>query len=183
MLINYIKLSLRLLARNPFFTLINVIGLAVGFTSFFALWQYSTSALKPDRHHKDLDRIVRIGLNWRWNDNGELGLMMMGVSQASIPPQLKNSIPEVEDYVRILEQAGFFQTDVMDKHGIKIVIGLQAQKHRDRLFKETKVAYADRNLFEFFTIPLIHGQPETVLSGANHVALSQSTATKYFGDA
>jgi hypothetical protein len=41
MLINYIKLSLRLLIRNPFFTLINVIGLAVGFASFFALVQFS----------------------------------------------------------------------------------------------------------------------------------------------
>ena len=182
MLINYIKLSLRLLIRNPFFTLINVIGLAVGIASFFALWQYSTSALKPDHHHKDSDRIARIGLNWRWNNNGELGQMILGVTQASIPPQLKNSFPEVLDYVRILEQAGFFQPDIMDKHGVKIVIGPQ-QKNRDWLFKETHVAYADRNLFEFFTIPLIHGQPETVLSGANNVALSQTTATKYFGDA
>ncbi len=47
MILIFLKLSLRLLVRNPFFTLINVIGLALGFTSFFALWQYSTSELKP----------------------------------------------------------------------------------------------------------------------------------------
>src|SRR5262245_11190551 len=114
MLLNYLKLSLRLLARNPFFTLINVIGLAVGFASFFSLWQYSTSALKPEGHHKDLDRIVRVGSIISWNNNGESGHFAMGVCQASIPPQLKNTFPEVESYVRILEQAGFFQTDLVD---------------------------------------------------------------------
>jgi len=33
MLLNYLKLSLRVLARNPFFTFINVTGLAIGFTA------------------------------------------------------------------------------------------------------------------------------------------------------
>jgi len=46
MLVNYLKLALRLLMRNPFFTFINVIGLSLGFSSFFALWQYATSELK-----------------------------------------------------------------------------------------------------------------------------------------
>lgn len=182
MIVNYLKLSLRLLVRNPFFTLVNVIGLAIGFASFFSLWQYSTSALDPEGHHKDLDRIVRVGSIMSYNNNGETGRMTMGVSQASIPPQLKNTFPEVESYVRILEQAGFFQPDLIEKLGVRIVVEPQDRKQRDRLFKGTNIAYADRNLFEFFTIPLIYGQPETVLAEANHVALSQSSATKFFGD-
>jgi putative ABC transport system permease protein len=63
MLHNYLKLATRLLIRNPFFTIINVVGLAIGFTAFFALWQYSTSELKSDRYHKDFDRIARIGVD------------------------------------------------------------------------------------------------------------------------
>ena len=35
--------------------------------------------------------------------------------------------------------------------------------------------------FSFFSIPLIYGQPKNVLDQANYVALSQSTALKYFG--
>ena len=55
MLLNYIKLAFRLLTRNPFFAGINVVGLAVGFTSFYVLWQYSTSELKSDQYHTDAD--------------------------------------------------------------------------------------------------------------------------------
>ncbi len=36
MLLNYLKLSLRLMARNPFFTAINVIGLSARLAPFFA---------------------------------------------------------------------------------------------------------------------------------------------------
>lgn len=31
MLLNYLKLSFRLMSRNPFFTLINLLGLSTGF--------------------------------------------------------------------------------------------------------------------------------------------------------
>ena len=37
MLLNYLELSLRLLARNPYFTIINVVGLAIDFAVFFIL--------------------------------------------------------------------------------------------------------------------------------------------------
>jgi len=49
MLLNYIKLSIRLLARRPFFTFINISGLSVGFAVFFILWQHSTYELKSDQ--------------------------------------------------------------------------------------------------------------------------------------
>ena len=53
MLLNYLKLSFRLMIRNPFFTFINVVGLAIGFASFYALWEYSIAELKSDQYHKD----------------------------------------------------------------------------------------------------------------------------------
>jgi len=60
MLLSYLKLSLRLLIRNPFFTFINVLGLAVGFASFMVLWNYSQHELKSDQFHKDYERIYRL---------------------------------------------------------------------------------------------------------------------------
>ena len=53
MLVNYIKLSIRLMARNPFFTFIKVSGLAVGLAMFFILWQYTQSELESDQQWKD----------------------------------------------------------------------------------------------------------------------------------
>ena len=49
------------------------------------------------------------------------------------------------------------------------------------LFKETKAAYADANLFKFFSIPLLYGEAATVLKDPNSIALSRKTAIRFFG--
>ncbi len=63
MIFNYLKLAIRLLIRNPFFTFINVLGLSVGFAVFIALWPYTKSELKSDQFHKNADRIGRLSRN------------------------------------------------------------------------------------------------------------------------
>lgn len=179
MLLSYIRLSFRLLLRNPFFAAINVFGLAIGFTSFFTLWQYSMSELKTDQHHKDFERISRIGFEEHWlNQEGQL---VFSASKASLLPQLKQDFPEVESFVRISEQRGFFQNDLHEGHGIRIVMSHIDNFGNKKIFKETKLAYADRNIFQFFGIPLLSGNEETVLAGVNYVALSRSTSERYFG--
>ena len=104
MLLNYLKLSFRLLVRTPFFTCINVVGLAVGFTSFYALWQYSTSELKSDQYHADAGRIARIGVRWQWleQSTNSWGLLTLGFSKTALLPALKEDFPEVESTLRIL---------------------------------------------------------------------------------
>ena len=94
MLLNYLKLAVLLLTRNPFFASINVIGLAVGFTSFYVLWQYSTSELKSDQYHKDAHRIVRIGVKWQWLEQttNSWGHLVFGFSKTALfPPQCHRS--------------------------------------------------------------------------------------------
>jgi putative ABC transport system permease protein len=104
MLLNYLKLSLRLLARNPFFTGINVIGLAIGFASFYALWEYAITELRSDQYHKDYDRIARIGVNWQWTDDGgkTWGNLIGGFSFPSLLPRVSEDYPEVQSTLRIL---------------------------------------------------------------------------------
>jgi putative ABC transport system permease protein len=181
MLLNYLKLSLRLLARNPFFTGINVIGLAIGFASFYALWEYAITELKSDQYHEDADRIARIGVNWQWTDDGgkTWGSLIIGSGGPWLFPRVSEDYPEVQSTLRVLNQQGFVPEIV--NHDNKIIITIDDQKGQPRVFKEEKVAYADPNLFTFFTIPLVYGQPDQVLNGANYVVLSQSIAEKYFG--
>ncbi len=181
MLLNYIKLSLRLLARNPFFAGINVVGLAIGFASFYALWEYSIAELKSDQYHQDAERIARIGVNWNWTDDGgsTWDHITFGFAKSALLPSVKEDFPEVESTLRILHQVGFVPELV--NHGNAIAISLADRRGQQRTFKEEKVAYADSNLFTFFSIPLVYGQPEHVLSEANYVVISRSTAVKYFG--
>ena len=182
MFLNYLKLAIRLLWRNPFYTSINVAGLAVGMVSFYILWEYSTSELNSDQYHKDADRIARIGYNWESTDDGgsTWGHTLVGSAKSTLATSVKDEFPEVESYVRILEQPLFTRNVV--NHGRRISLST-VDKNEDRIFKEERTVYADPNLFQFFSIPLVYGESTQVLSEPNQVVLSQSTAQKYFGEA
>lgn len=60
MILNYLKLSFRLVVRNPYFTFINVPGLSIGLTAFYILRPYAQSELKSDQFHKGYDQIARL---------------------------------------------------------------------------------------------------------------------------
>jgi putative ABC transport system permease protein len=62
MLLNYLRLAFRLLVRIPFFSLLNIVGLATGFAAFLILWPYAQAEFKYDKFHTDFDQIARLGL-------------------------------------------------------------------------------------------------------------------------
>ena len=150
MLLNYIKLAFRLLTRNPFFAGINVVGLAVGFTSFYVLWQYSTSELKSDQYHTDAERIARVGIQWQWleQSTNSWGHLIFGFSKTALLPAVKEDFPDVESTLRILNQSAFSYALV--NHEKRIAISVDDPIDQARIFKEDHVAYADANLFNFF---------------------------------
>lgn len=180
MLLNYLKLSLRLMMRNPFYTLISVSGLTIGVVSFYILWMYASSQLKTDQFHPNYNRIARLGFTWEWNDTGVWNKVESGGFRPSLAPVVKNDFPEVEGYVRILANPTF-STELVG-HGQRVHFST-VDKRMTRNFNEDKVIYADPNLFEFFAFPLIIGEKSRVLAEPRAVVLSQSTATKYFGEA
>lgn len=171
MFLNYFKLSLRLLARNPFFAAINIIGLAIGFTSFYILWEYSSEGLQSDQYHPDADRIVRVDTKWEWLEErtNTWGVVQFGASKSGLVPILKEGYPEVESSLR-LRPSNRMLAKVIDADG------------QQRIFAEDNIVYADTNLFTFFKIPLVYGDPRKVMRGANQLVLSTSAAIRYFGD-
>jgi putative ABC transport system permease protein len=179
MLLNYLKLSLRLLIRTPMFTIINLIGLSVGFAAFFILWQHSSSELKSDQYHKDYERIARIGAHWRMNNDGESVHWIWGNIFAYQSALIFSDFPEIEDHTRFIRQAQFKRVTI--GHGTHVVLKVERSHTEPKEFNEMKVISADPNLFEFFTIPLLSGDQKNLLKKANSIVLSEKTATRYFG--
>ena len=181
MLLNYLKLSFRLMMRNPFFTFINVVGLGIGFASFFALWDFSLSELNTDRHYQYSDRIVTINYDWRWSDDGgKWDNTRTGFSKSDIPVRAKEDFAEVEDFTRIHKQFSFDNgPGGLVPHGRKINMAVVGDK-QERVYKEEHIVYADANLFTFFSIPLIYGEADKVLMQPGSIVLSESQAMKYF---
>ena len=191
MLFNYFKLAIRLLIRNPFFTFINVLGLSVGFAVLLVLWQHADYGLKADRFHKDHKRIFRLYFDFYHNTGVDWAHYLCGAFPPAFTSIAKEKFTEIENTTRILHQINFDdimwagpQTDTGGWSNLdpKIVISYIAKDGQRHSFRETNAAYADPNLFEFFSIPLITGEPNSVLSSPNAIVISSATAKKYFGN-
>ena len=190
MLLNYLKLSIRLLIRNPFFTLLNILGLSISFAVFFVLWQHATYELQSDRFHKDYERIYRAYCDFRFSEGEYWNNYVFSSIPPVLAPLLKEKNSEIEDFTRLIHQKNFDavrwkgpQTDTADFSQLttKVILAYIDQRSEKVSFKETRSAFADPNFFEFFSMPVVQGQRNRVLDRADAVVLSQSTAKKYFG--
>ena len=179
MLLNYIKLSFRLMARNPFFSFINVMGLSLGFAAFFVLWQHSQNELRSDRFHKDYEQIYRLGALGEWNDDKDTWQgSVVGVTGTSMMDILKKSTP-VLDHTAIYPPMSYAVHG--SDHAAEISLSYQRPSGDRISHEETAVVYAEQNFFDFFAFPLEEGNGTTCLTEPQSVVISQKTAAKYFG--
>jgi putative ABC transport system permease protein len=95
-----IRTYLRVIFRNFFsdglYTVIIVLGLAVGIAVSLIIAQYVQFELSFDKQIKDGDRIYYTYMNW--NDANGSGDYLC---HPAIGPFIKRSVPEIEEAVRI----------------------------------------------------------------------------------
>ncbi len=157
---NYLKTAYRSLNKNRFYSLINVIGLAVGIASCMLMVLFVIDELSYDKFHEKSERIYRIEADIMFGGNH----LEMPVAPAPMAQTMMNDYPEVEI-------AGRFRR-----------IGSHLFKKEINNIKEDNVSYADNNIFEIFTIPFIYGDKVTALEKPNTMVISKAVAEKHFGN-
>ncbi|RLD25459.1 MAG: hypothetical protein DRI70_07095, partial [Bacteroidetes bacterium] len=165
---HFITISVRNILKHLNYSIINILGLSLGITSFLFILIYITDELKYDRFHEGYEQIYRMNRLYNSNDINE------NAASNSFPfgPALAEDYPDmVKSVVRFFD----FQVSQM-----------LFENREDSLdiirFNEEWFYLADSNVFEVFTFPLIEGDPESVLDRPNTLVLSETTAKKYFGD-
>ena len=159
MIRNYLTSVLRYISRNKAFSIINVLGLAIGMVACMLITQYVLHELSYDDFHSNKDRIFRVQLD-RYN-KGELETQWAS-GCLGIGPDLKANFPEVEKIVRMKSSNALFS-------------------HGDLFFKQEGVYYASEDFFEVFSVKLMEGIDSTALKAPFKAVISQSLAKKYFG--
>lgn len=161
MLRNYFNVILQNTLRKKIYSLINILGLSVGLAVFMIILQYVRFEQSYDQFHTKGDHIYRV----IQEDTGSDGIPVADAANAApVANALKNDFPEVRGFVRITPEYG------------KVVFS-----HRDKVFEEQKVYYADSTFFSLFDFKLLVGDPNTALTNIGSVVLSQTVAEKYFG--
>ena len=98
MIKNYIKVAIRNLFKNSFYSFINIFGLSIGITACLLIFLYVTNELSYDKFHKDHERIYRVTTKAKMS---ETETMFMGVSSAPMSDRFRNDIEEIEAITRI----------------------------------------------------------------------------------
>lgn len=156
---NYFVTSVRSLMRSPGFSVINILGLAVGLAIFGLIGFYVYHEFSFDRYHKNADRIVRVVENLRTENE----LLFQSTSAPPMGPRFLKELPEVEKYTR-------FQN-----------WNLLGQRNGNS-FYESDSYIADSTVFDVFSFKLLKGDKRTALVEPFSIVLTQTMAKRYFGD-
>lgn len=159
MLRNYLKIALRQLWRNKFYSLINISGLAIGLACCLLIFLYVQDELSYDQFHNNKDRIYRITEAFKTGD----GVMSTALTPWKVGPDILRQFPQVEKMVRL-----------------DYDIGPHIIKAGDRKFQESNITSTDPDFFNFFSFALLEGDKKTALTEPYTVAISKSMASKYF---
>ena len=160
MFVNYLKIAFRNILRNKTHSIINIVGLAVGIACCVVILLYVRNELSYDTFYKDADRIFRVYVNSSTNGQQSCNCK----TAAPLGKTLVRDFPEVIACTRV----GFFGNHVL--------------RYEDRVYRERRIYTADSNFFSVFSLPLLAGNPRTVLSQPSSVVMTLSAAHKYFGN-
>jgi putative ABC transport system permease protein len=160
---NYLMVALRNIRKHKGYSLINVIGLAVGIASCLLILLFVQSELSYDRFHEKPERIYRVGFKFHVGTNQ----FDAALGPCPLAGALLRDFPEVESATRIFARQSR-GGDVFVRYG-------------ENRFKEKRFFWADPDLFDILTIRFIKGDPEDALAQPNSVILSNEAAEKYFG--
>ena len=165
MLKNYLTLAFRTLRKQRFFTLINILGLAIGIASCLVIVLFVNNELSYDRFYKNANRIYRVNGEIKFGGNH----YKLAVAPAPLADAILNDYPDVESAVRFRSRGSYL---------------VKRSESADN-FKEQNVIWADSTFFKIFSVPLLEGNPGRALKEPNTVAISRKTSDTYFpkGDA
>lgn len=156
MIWNYFIVGFRHLRRYAFYSLLNIVGLAVGIGCVLLAMLYADYHFRFDQHHEKSDRIYLLIRKLE-----DAGGTHYDLGTKPVAPHLRGRFPEVEAVTRTLMRS------MWASHGNQ---GSSA-----------RVCVTDAEMFDIFTLPMVAGDPQTGLNAPNTAFISQALARKLFG--
>ena len=156
---NYMKIAIRSIARTKAFSLINIIGLAIGMTGTLLILMYIANELSYENFHENRDQIFRVSVEFGDKNNRmRFAGAMPALGRASV-----EEFPEVENAVRF-------------ERGEHSVL-----EYNEKKFHEQNLFFADPSIFQVFSFKMVKGSQETALDDPFSMVITEEKAQKLFG--
>jgi putative ABC transport system permease protein len=160
MLRNHCTIFIRNLKKQKIYSLINIVGLAIGVAVCLTIALFIQHELGYDTFNANADRTYRVCVKSIVNGTSSINSKSAG----PMGPALLRDFPEVQTYTRL----GYF--------------GARLLKYQEKSFREYNMYYADSTYYDVFTMTFLEGNPRTALIHPNSVVLTETTAKRYFGN-
>jgi len=154
-----LKGAWRNLLRNPFSSVINILGLATGITCCMFISLYVWGEFQADTFHVNKDHIFRAQIVSP--ENGRAGKS----TPYPFGTSLQNEFPDIKKIARL------------GQDNVSIRAG------QDTYFYEEGFFWADSSFFQVFSFPFVKGDAATALNDPLGIVMTESMAFKYFKDA
>ena len=165
MIKNYFNVAIRNISRQKFYSILNILGLAVGITCCLLIILYIQTELSYDKFYDNADRIYRL------NNENNMGGKIDKYCNAPRPisPTMKEIYPEILEITRVCGVNGLYT-------------------HKANLYYEENTVVTDQifavdsTFFDVFSNEFIEGNVEEAFSQQNAIIISESLAKRIFGD-
>ncbi len=157
---HFLNAAIRTILSQPFFSFINVFGLAIGIACFLLIIRFIQYEVSYDRHFPKADRIYRMTTDFKMGQRQD----KFAFSPPPLAKTLEQDFPEIERAGRLRQRAARLIRPEGDTENIKA-------EH---------VVLADQGFIEIFDFDIIAGRLEGALSQPNSVIISQSLADLLF---
>jgi putative ABC transport system permease protein len=154
---NYLKIAWRNLVKNKTFSLINILGLALGMACSLLIMLWVQDEVRMDRFHENDARLFSVMENQHYS--GAINTF------ASTPGILAENIVKDIPEIQLASQLLWEESPVM-------MVGNVLDNEKGR--------YAQGDFLTMFSFELSQGDPKTALKRPDGVVISQKLADKYF---
>ncbi|MCA6075593.1 ABC transporter permease [Fulvivirga sedimenti] len=159
MLQNYLKIAVRSLLKNRFFTLINLLGLSLSMGAALLIFLYTSHELTYDTFHSKSDRVFQVKGKMNY---GGMEMQMSGMS-SMFGPRVTEEDPRVQNSVRMINPG-------------KTII----KNEQDEAWFVENAHFVDPSFSEVFDFEFTRGNPKE-LGQPGKVFLTPTMASQYFG--
>jgi len=159
---NYLKVFFRNTLKNPFYSLINIFGLAIGLACSIVAFLYILNETNYNKDFKNHDKIYRIGCGLQ----SEMLNDSMPQTLYNVAPTLLEQVPEIEAVTRF----------------VNWYYGNALLEVNNEFYPDNRLVISDSLLLDVFSYKILQGDPESFLHAPKQVAISESLAKKLFKD-
>lgn len=161
MIYRYLRQTIKYIFKNKVDSLINIIGLTIGITSFIILINYVSFEFSFDKtipNHNNIYRIV-----------------------TDVPQQNGNVMNTAMSSSLFTKSANEYFSEILATTSITPSFETYIKVDDISTF-ESNFWFADSSFFNIFQFKLIQGDPKDVLNGPFKIVISERMAKKYFGN-